>query len=108
MGDAVGAYVVEQADERWVVLSIDLGEFYAYQLEFPEHMCVEKELRGVEGTQQLSVLITNDGFELEDVAHEKHLLSTEWDVAVSRIDTQHLVDEIDDVGPDHADFIDDH
>ena len=99
--DLTGADVVEDADEHGVGLAIDGAQLDADQLHLAEHLGVEEERAGVEGAQQLAVFFPDHGLELIDVAHEQELLAAEGLAHVAAIDAQHLVDEVDDVGPDH-------
>ena len=99
--DLTGADVVEDADEHGVGLAIDGAQLDADQLHLAEHLGVEEERAGVEGAQQLAVFLSDHGFQLIDVAHEQQLFAAEGLSHVSAIDAQHLVDEVDDVGPDH-------
>ena len=102
-----GSDMVEDADEDRVALAINLLEFDADELELLEDLGIEEEAAAIERIQQFAVLLLHHRFQLVDVAHQQELFSAERFPHVAAIHTQHLVDEIDDVGTHHTDLIDD-
>ena len=102
-----GSDMVEDADEDRVALAINFLEFDADELELLEDLGIEEEAAAIERIQQFAVLLLYHRFQLIDVAHQQKLLSSERLPHIAAIHTQHLVDEIDDVGTHHTDLIDD-
>lgn len=102
-----GSDMVEDADEDRVALAINFLEFDADELELLEDLGIEEEAAAIERIQQFAVLLLHHRFQLIDVAHQQKLLSSERLPHIAAIHTQHLVDEIDDVGTHHTDLIDD-
>ena len=100
IGGSVVADAVEDGDELAVGLTVDLTEFDGDDGHLLPHLRVEEIGAGVEGLQQLAVVVLEHWFELVDVAHEQQLLAAEglW---VAGLDAQQLVDEVDDVCAHH-------
>ena len=70
-------------------------------------MCLEEKGGAIERAEQLAVLLLDDGLQLVDIADEQQLFASERLAHAVAIDAEHLVDEVDDVGPDHAHLVDD-
>jgi len=87
-GGGVVADAVEDGDEVAVGLAIDLAELDGDDGHLLPHLRIEEIGAGVEGMQQLAVLVLEHGFQLVDVAHEEQLLATEW-LGVAGVDAQH-------------------
>ena len=70
-------------------------------------MSGEEEGRGVEACEDVAFFAFDHGFELEDVAYEKHLFPAKWLAAVAPEGAKNAVYEINDVSTHHRDFVDD-
>ena len=70
-------------------------------------MASKKKTAAVEGTEQTAVVLSYYRLQLEDIAHQKQLLAPERLSHVAAIYPQYLVQEIDDIGTNHTDLIDD-
>ena len=101
------ADMVEDADENRIALAVYLLEFDAHEFEVFEHLGIEEETAAVEGTEQTTVVFPHHRLQLEDIAHQKQLLAPERLSHVAAIYPQYLVQEIDDIGTNHTDLIDD-
>ena len=97
--------MVEYVDECRVALAVHLAQLNAYEAHLAEHVRAEKEACGVEGVEHLALVFLDDWLKLVDVAYEQELLAAEWLAHVARVYAKHLVDEVDDVGAHHADFV---
>ena len=89
-----------------VTLSVDLPQFDTHDRHLLPHLGIEEVGRGIEGAEQLALVFFQDGFQLEDVAHQQHLLAAEG-LRIAGKSTKHLVDEVDDVGTYHRNLVDD-
>ena len=90
----VVADAVEDGDELIVGLAVHLAELDGYDGHLLPHLGVEEIRAGVEGLQQLAVVVL------------EHRLAAEglW---VAGVDAQQLVDEVDDVCAHHRYLVDD-
>ena len=107
VGGVVRPDIIENGDESGVRLAVDLLQLDAHELKRPEDMSVEEVSTGVERMEERPVVLAQDGLKLIDIADEEHLLSAERLPHVAAVDAQHLVDEVDNVGPHHAHLVDD-
>ena len=101
------ADVVEHSHEGRIALSVYLCQFNGHQFHFVEDSGREEIGRRVEAVQDFTLVALYDRLQLIDIAHQQHLLASERFAHVLGVDTQYLVDEVDDVGTYHRDFVDD-
>ena len=99
--------MVEHVYEESVRLPVNLSELNAHLMHLPEDMCIEEITRLVERAEKLSVLLLQYRLLLVDVSDKEHLLSSKRLTHVVIVDAQYFIDEVDDVGPDHANLVDD-
>ena len=99
--------MVEDGNEGGVALPVDFIQFDTYQRVVLEDFGIEEVAAGIIRLQELAVFLLEDRFQLVDVAHQQKLFSTERFTHVAVVNTEYFVDEVDDVGSDHADFVDD-
>jgi len=102
-----GADMVEDVEKDGIALPVDLSQLYRDQLQLLEDMGLEEESGAIERTEQLTVFLLDDRLQLVDIADEQQLFASERLAHAVAIDTEHLVDEVNDVGPDHAHLVDD-
>ena len=107
LGGACVADAVEQAHELRVVLPVDFAQLDGHELELTEGVGGEEIGGGIVAAEDVAGVGGDDGFELEDVADQEKLFAAEGEAHVAGVDAQDLVDEVDDVGADHRDFVDD-
>ena len=103
----VFADMVENPDECWVRLPVNLGKFHRHKLHLPEHMCRKEIRRLIKTVDDVAFVACDHRLQLKDIPHKQHLLTPKGDSHVSGINPQNTVDKIDDVGPDHGNLIND-
>lgn len=89
-----------------VCLPIDLLQLDTYKLEGTEDAGVKEIAAGIERMQQATVVFLYHRLKLIDVADEEHLLTAKGLTHVTAVDTQQLIDEVDNVGTNHAYLVD--
>ena len=77
VGGVVRPDIIENGDESGVRLAVDLLQLDAHELKRPEDMSVEEVSTGIEWMEERTVVLTQDGLKLIDIADEEHLLSAE-------------------------------
>ena len=98
---SVGTDVIENRNEYFVGLSIHLCELNGDKFHFLKNTS-GKEIRClIESAENIAFITLYNRFQLEDVAHEKHLFATESLTLIARISTKNTVDEINDVSSYH-------
>ena len=100
------AHPVQQVEEGRVLLAIHGGQLDGAILRLPQGAAGEEVGRVVVTLQQQPLLILHHGGQLLQVAYHEQLHAAEGLRAVA-VAAQHLVDGIEQVGPHHADFVDD-
>ena len=102
---AVLAYPVEYVEEAGVVLTVDGPELDGAEFAAPEGLAGEEVGAVVVFGEQLPLFVAGDRGELLEVAYQQHLHAAEGTAAVT-VAAQHVVDRVEQVGPDHADLVD--
>ena len=100
------AYLVQNLDERGVLLSVDVLQLDGDIVYLLEGLGAEEVGGVVVRLQQLFVLRCDDRSELSQVANHQQLHAAKWQAMVAEA-PQHVVNGIQQVGPDHGYLVDD-
>ncbi len=102
----VESHGIEQVEEALFLLAEDALQLHHLHLEALAEDAGREEVRAlVDVLEDVSLLgAGNDGGQLEEVSHKEHLYAAEGP-AIAAVEAQEAIHGVEDVGPNHGDFI---